>query len=160
MITAILIGHKDISPYLKKIYPSTLEALNESVGRLALKLLRKVKEEKLSGQVLKNRTGTLRRSINQRIDKTETGVVASVGTNKSYAAAHEYGFTGTVTVKEHMRQIKQAFGRPISPTEVRVRTHSMVMHVPQRSFLRSSLKEMDAEIRTGLRDALKKGLAT
>ena len=159
MITAILIGHEHLSPYLRNIYPSTQAALEESVGRLALKLMRKIKEEKLTGQVLKNRTGTLRRSINQRIDKTETGIVASVGTNKSYAAAHEYGFTGTVTVKEHMRQIKQAFGRPISPKNIRVRTHTMQMHLPQRSFLRSALREMDAEIKEGLRDALKRGLA-
>lgn len=159
MITAILIGHEHLSPFLRRIHPNTMEALNESVGRLAIKLMRKIKEEKLTGQVLKNRTGTLRRSINQRVDSTATSVYARVGTNKSYAAAHEYGFTGSVTVKEHMRQIKQAFGQPIAPKNITVHTHSKTMNLPARSFLRSSLREMDAEIKAGLRDALKKGIA-
>jgi len=159
MISAVLIGHEHLSPFLRQIYPNTQAALEDSVGRLAIKLTRKIKEEKLTGQVLKNQTGTLRRSINQRIDKAGTGIVASIGTNKSYAAAHEYGFTGTVTVKEHMREIKQAFGRPINPVNVRVRTHTMMMHLPERSFLRSALREMDQEIKTGLSDALKKAIA-
>jgi hypothetical protein len=53
--------------------------------------------EKLSGQVLKNRTGTLRRKINYEVRETPTGITGSVGVKLSYAAAHEYGFDGVVT---------------------------------------------------------------
>jgi len=159
MISAVLTGHEQLIPYVRKIYPNTQAALEESVGQLALKLVRKIREEKLTDQQLKNRTGALRNSISQRIDTSGSRITAVINTRKPYAMAHEFGFTGTVTVKEHMRQIRQAFGKPISPVNVRVRTHTMHMHLPERSFLRSSLREMETEIKAGMRDALKGALA-
>jgi hypothetical protein len=42
-----------------------------------------------------------------------------VGTNVEYARPHEYGFNGTVTVKEHLRLVKKAFGKSLkTPKEV------------------------------------------
>jgi len=158
MISGVLTGHEQLIPYLRKIYPDTQAALEESVGQLALKLARKIKEEKLTGQQLKNRTGGLRNSISQRIDISDGRITAVISSRKPYAMAHEFGFNGTVTVKEHMRQIRQAFGKPISPVTVQVRTHTMHMHLPERSFLRSSLREMETEIKAGMRDALGRAL--
>jgi phage gpG-like protein len=110
-----------------------------------------VKERKLSGQVLKNRTGTLRRKINYQLRETPTEVSASVGVQLSYAAVHEYGFDGIVTVKEHLRTITQAFGRPIAPVHVHRGAHQRHMKLPERSFLRSSLRENAPSIREAAR---------
>ena len=60
---------------------------------LTTKLQRKVKEEKLSGQVLKVRTGRLRRSINRRVDVLADQVIGRVGTNVEYGRTWE--LTGT-----------------------------------------------------------------
>ena len=64
--------------------------------------------DKLSGQVLKNRTGTLRRSINQHVEETDTSITGILGADMDiarYARAHEYGFRGTVQVPAHTRTI-------------------------------------------------------
>lgn len=160
MITGMLIGSEHLTPFLRNITASTQVELEKSITVLTLKLLRNVKESKLSGQVLKNRTGTLRRSINQRVDTTSTGVTGTVGTNKSYAAVHEYGFDGQVTVRAHMRQIKQAFGVALkTPKEIQVNSFSRHMRMPERSFLRSALREMDNEIKTEISAALKRALS-
>jgi len=131
--------------------------LTKVTQRLAIMLQRYVKESKLTGQVLHVRTGTLRRSINQRVDPQKN--VGYVGTNVRYGAIHEFGFRGTVTVKEHMRQMRatgrwslgsekgtrwlrgKKIGEPFS-----VRAHTREVNLPMRSFLRSALEDKRAEI--------------
>lgn len=158
MITGVLIGRENLSPFLRGI-PGNIEAeLKTEVEALTLKLLRKVKAEKLSGQALKNRTGTLRASINYRIESTGRQIYGVVGTNKEYAAVHEYGFSGSVNVRDFLRLQTTAFGkRLLSPKKVNVRAHTRNMMMPERSFLRSSLREMTPEIRERLAAAIKRG---
>jgi phage gpG-like protein len=134
--------------------PRIREALRAAVTREAIALTRVVKEEKLSGQVLKNRTGTLRRSINFSVTDDATGVTGSVSSGVKYAAAHEYGFDGIVSVREHLRIVKQAFGRPIESVSATVRAHQRHMHLPERSFLRSALAESTPGIRERLHAAV------
>jgi phage gpG-like protein len=117
-----------------------------AVDRLSIEVQALVKDTKLSGQVLHTRTGTLRRSINRKVTKTPASVTAEVGTNVSYAAVHEYGFTGPVDVREHTR--KMAGGGTAN-----VRAHVMNMRMPERSFLRSTLDEQAEHIRETLRAA-------
>lgn len=157
MITVGFIGKEYLVPFVRHIKLKAVQEVEKSVTILTLKLLRKVKAEKLSGQVLKNRTGTLRRSINYRVDVGFSSIVGTVGTNKEYAAAHEYGFDGEVTVKEHLRMIKQAFGQQLkTPKQITVSSHSRHMRLPERSFLRSALRELESEIKTEIQDALKR----
>lgn len=133
--------------------------VKKSIGRLILKLLRKVKQDKLSGQVLNVRTGRLRRSINQRVTESDGRIVGLVGTNVEYAPPHELGFTGSVTVKEHMRLIKKAWGRSINPKRVEVKSHSRAVKFPVNSFLQSALREMQPEIMAELQDAVGRGIS-
>lgn len=160
MIHAELIGKEHLVPFVRTIGGNIKTELEKSITRLAFKLSREVKQRKLSGQVLKNRTGTLRRSINQRVEVTPTSITGIVGTNKEYAAVHEYGFNGTVTVHEHMRQIKQAFGKSLKGggMAVMVRSHPRHMVLPERSFLRSALREMQTDISTEIQSALKRAV--
>lgn len=114
-----------------------LADIKAEIRRVSIDVLALVKDQKLSGQVLKVQTGRLRRSINQRVKESETGIEALVGTNVSYGRVHEFGFTGTVNVKEHMRKGKQAYT---------VRAHTRNVNLPERSFLRSSLNDMRQDI--------------
>jgi len=115
--------------------------LRRAVTRLSITVQAAVKGDKLTGQVLHVRTGTLRRSINRKIEETQTSITATVGTNVRYAAIHEYGFDGIVGVRAHMR-----LQRP-------VRAHTRHMRLPARSFLRSTLAERTTEITETLREA-------
>jgi phage gpG-like protein len=121
------------------------------VQRLAIKAQGVVKQDKLTGQVLHVRTGTLRRSINQLIEETATGVFGKVGTNVKYAHPHEFGFDGVVNVRGHVRHTK-------SGGTQNVRAHARHMHLPERSFLRSTLRDMQVEIQSSLRATILKAV--
>jgi phage gpG-like protein len=137
--------------------PSALDALlAKKMQALAIGLSAHVMQNKLSGQVLKTRTGNLRASINPRIMNTAGERKAIVGTNMQYAAKHEYGFSGTEKVKAHLRIIKQAFGRRLkAPVQVQVGAFSRSVNFPVRSFLRSALADYEAKIHAAMLDVAK-----
>ena len=140
MITGQIIGGAQVQKNILGLAPSIKSQLKVTVQRLTLELLTKVKAEKLSGQVLRVRTGRLRRSITYDIIETPTEIGGVVGTNVSYAKAHEFGFTGVVSVRAHLRAAKDGAAHSVVG-------HSRRVNLPERSFLRSSLKEMDGKIR-------------
>lgn len=139
---------------LTRMGPLIRERVRVAVERETITLQVLVKQ-KLSGPVLKNKTGRLRRSINYRVTSSETAIAGTVGTNVTYARAHELGFDGQVHVREHLRHITQAFGRSIPPRDVTVHAHAMHMHIPEKSFLRSSLQERAPSIRDALVSAVR-----
>lgn len=155
MIRGEVVGGPQLKAYLRDAERSITTNMTRSIGRLVLMLQRNVKMDKLSGTVLRVRTGRLRRSINSRMQGEGTQTVAGfVGTNVSYARAHEYGFTGQVNVKQHLRMQVKAFGRSIEPTQVVVSAHPRNVVIPERSFLRSALSDMQPTVRAELRNAV------
>lgn len=146
--------------YLAGVHPQVHQRLAASIGRLTLQLLREVKAGKLSGQVLNVRTGRLRRSINQRLEQRDPlQITGYVGTNVVYGRRHELGFTGSESVRQHLRTVTQAWGRPLrAPRSITVRAHSRRVSVPPRSFLRSALQDMAPAIRQTLQAAVAQGL--
>lgn len=141
-MTIKVTGDREAIRYYASVSGDLRSALVESIGMLTLKLKRKVMMDKLTGQVLKVRTGTLRRSIDHTVLSNESGVVGNVGTNVFYGLIHEYG--GQVTIPQHLRLVKQAFGRQLkSPVWATVSAHQVTY--PMRSFLRTSLDEMRSE---------------
>ena len=155
MIKGWLVGEKALLSRFDTLNPAIQSGLEQGIGRLTLKLLAHVKADKLSDQVLRVRTGRLRRSINQRVDIEGTKVTGTVGTNVAYAARQEFGFQGTETVKEHLRMMTQAFGRPVkNPRKITVKTFSRTINYPAHSFLRSALEDMKGEIAAGIQQAI------
>lgn len=139
------------------------QSLLIAVKRLAIGVQQDVKSMKLSGQVLNVRTGTLRRSINQEVTEKPDGIFAIVGTNVEYAAIHEYGFSGNVNVKAHVRHLRKrghttASGKfvkgKLTGETAMVSAHTRHMEMPERSFLRSTLREWEPRIKDDLRAAV------
>jgi phage gpG-like protein len=158
MITAYLVGESELMARMSGMYPNAKKGLLEAVTRLAIQLQRNVMKDKLSGQVLNVRTGTLRRSINQLVSQTDTSTEGVVGTNVEYAARFEYGFHGSETVKAHSRTIRKVFGKPIDERVIQVRSFSRQANQPERSFLRSAMRDMESQIKTELENALKQAV--
>lgn len=154
MIEFTISGDQATIKMLGAKVPALTKGVLNSVTRASIRLVRYVKENKLSGQVLHVRSGTLRRKVNYRVTQTDTAITGQVGVRLSYAPPHELGLDVEETVREHLRTAKQAFGRTISPVTFSVRAHVRHMKLPERSFLRSSLRELtseiQAEIRTGV----------
>ena len=159
MLKMEFIGSDVLAAVLRTYGDKVQTAIVQSVGRSALRLQREVMQNRLSGQVLNVRTGNLRRSIHQQVTNTGGAVIGEVNTNVRYGKAHEYGFAGTVNVKASLRQVRQAFGRPLkSPRYVQVRAHSRNVRLPERSFLRSALRDMKPMIETDLQKSIEGAL--
>lgn len=142
MLTGRVIGAQKVAERFATMPARLQDEMVRAVTSFTLKLSRHVKTQKLTGQVLNVRTGRLRRSIHHEVHSGAGRVTGFVGTNVVYAAPHEFG--GQVTVKEHLRTIKQAWGKALKePKVVSVKQHSVTYK--ERSFLRSSLKEMRGE---------------
>jgi phage gpG-like protein len=160
MINVQLIGGDKLVAHVQGFWPKLQAATKQSITACLIELTRYVKEQKLSGQVLRNQTGRLRRSIHQSpITVTETEVSGMVGTNVSYGGFWEYGYHGPVTVKQHMRMMVKAWGQPLkNPHQVSVRQHNRQINEPERSFLRSSLRELGPGFMLRLREDLQRAL--
>ena len=124
--------------------------LKRAVQFFGLLLVQHIQSQKLSGQALHQRTGRLKASIHEETTDSDTHVRTDVGTNVEYARVHEYGFQGPSGVKGHMRTIKQAFGKPIAAKEIYVRPFFRGTNMPERSFMRSSLRELEPRIKDGI----------
>jgi phage gpG-like protein len=151
-----IVRGRDLPQQFKAAQGRVISKVDATVAALTTKLTAMVKR-KLGGEVLKVRTGTLRRSINQRITKTDASIYGTVGVgmNAPYGRVHELG--GTFKVPEHLRMQTMAFGKPMmQPRRVRVRAHTVTYK--QRSFLQASLDQMTPEILRALPDAVIEGL--
>lgn len=143
MIRSYLSGDREIMARLDQLNGRLPGEMRIGMERLTVKLQTRVKR-KLSGDVLNVRTGRLRNGVSRDVQADGLQVTGIVSDPVKYAPPHEYGFRGTVDVREHMRTIRQAFGRPIEEKQITVRQHSMQMNLPERSFLRSALAEMES----------------
>lgn len=133
---------------------SLLRAVTEEAVRVQARV-----RQKLAGEVLGERTHHLHDSIHFTVTDDASGILAKVGADVVYAAIHEYGFHGTENVREHLRRMSVAFGKPIEPIEVTVRAHARKVNLPERSFLRSTLAEMAADIVARLEAAVQQATA-
>jgi phage gpG-like protein len=136
-------------------YPAALRAaLSAKAAELAAALADLVKSDKLSGAVLNSRTGALSDSIVASVTADADGVLASVGSegDVKYAAIQEYGGKTSaheiLPVKANVLAFlvdgAQHFARRVEhPGSV----------IPERSYLRSALDDMQDEIVAALADA-------
>lgn len=132
-----------IGGYSNRLHDELLPAM-KTIG---LELQTKVQDEKLSGQVLKVETGALRRSIHESTDdqgQLITTQVFSSGDVK-YAAIHEFG--GTTGPHEILPVKGKVLAFPMGGEMVfTTKVNHPGSKMPERSFMRSSLKEMQSEI--------------
>jgi hypothetical protein len=142
VISACVVGDGQALERLRALPEAANSRLLRAITRLGIELQSDVQQDKLSGQVLRSRSGSLRSSIGLRVNQSDGGFTASVFTDSRYAGVQEYGFAGTVSVRASLRRVREAFGRPISEKTVSVRAYNRRMNLPERSFLRSALKDM------------------
>lgn len=137
-----ILGEAEVRAFLESRSPVIGSAVAKAIEAGAIELVATIKDKKLSGQVLKTRSGRLRRSINYRMGSLSLDPEAFVGTNVVYARRHEFGLSMDEKVREHMRTIKEAWGRPLAkPVRVQVKAHTRHVNTPERSFLRSAFAE-------------------
>jgi hypothetical protein len=126
--------------------------------RNAIVLTRRMRD-KLAGWVLFERTHHLHDSVHYEVTAETTEINAEVGTDVGYGRFWEYGFHGVEQIREHLRRMTVAFGRPVeTPRDVLVRAHARHVDEAPRSFARSSFSELWPEMHDDLVASAKGGL--
>lgn len=139
---------------LDEIPPAVIAALRTKMQLLTINLQAHVIRDKLSGQVLHQKSGALARSIQRDVtvsDAVVTGEVFSAGDVK-YARIHEYG--GKTPPHDIVPTKAQALAFALGGSNVFAKiVHHPGSKMPERSFLRSSLADQAQIIMDGLRKA-------
>ena len=114
--------------------------------------------QKLSGEVLGTRSGTLAQAIAAGVDGSTTDVSVRVGASDvKYAAIHEFG--GTIPAHRIVPDKAKALEFVIGGKQAfAARVNLPTIAMPERSYLRSSLAEMAGEIDQGLAEAIKEAM--
>jgi phage gpG-like protein len=139
---------------LEKIPDAVRAALLQRVSALTVQLAARVRA-KLSGEVLHVRSGALRASIFEDVQNTSTSVTGSVYSSGDvpYAAIHEYG--GVIPAHEVVPVKAHALRFEIGgKTVFAMRANIPAIHMPERSYMRSSLAEMKEQIISELQEAI------
>lgn len=164
-ITGVVHGDRNVVARLSSTAPRVRDEVEQTMLRIVIELQGKVVKNKLSGQLLRRRTGTLAASIQFRVVKTADSITGITGSRVNEAAPLKYarpledGFDGTVTVREHLRMMKQAFGKPVkNPRQISVKAHAAQRHVKAYHYLRSTLNENRDRYVTMLNLAVHRGI--
>jgi len=143
---------------LDRVPTQIVAAIQTKMNAVTINLQQHVIHDKLHGQVLKQRSGRLAKSIQrlvQRLGEIVTGLVFSSGDVK-YARIHEYG--GRTAPHDIVPKKAEALAFAIGGKTVFAKiVHHPGSEIPERSFLRSSLADQATEIAAGLKKAALEG---
>jgi hypothetical protein len=149
MLNITVTGDRETIVKFDKVSAALHAQLLTVTKKYAVNLQQHVKGDKLSGQVLNRRSGALSSSIKLAVDDNGSSVYGRVFSSGDvkYAAFWEFGFQGTEQVSPHQRIVSHVFGRKVTPLAQRVKGHSRKVDQAPRSFMRSALADMAAEIK-------------
>ncbi len=159
LLNVSLTGDRELIAKLDGLPQAVHDALLQKVTELSLMLEEKVKG-KLSDDVLHVRTGNLRRSIFSEVDDQGSAIFGKVASSGDvpYAAIHEFG--GKTPAHDILPSKAQALAFVMEGKTVLAK---IVRHpgsnIPERSYLRSSLGDMQETIIEGLTQAVQEGLS-
>jgi len=154
-VTSELIGREKIINKFDGYTGMLTGEINAAMETIAAYLVAYVKERKLSGQVLKRKTGALSRSIKGTVARQPGQIVAQI-TSRSrgnaplpYAAFWEYGFSGEESVRAHVR-------KTASGGEANVRAFTRKVNQAARPFFAPTRDENQGYVRDMLQATINK----
>ena len=138
--------------------------IRRTIVALTGRLEWKVKSHLTDGlPYLKRDSGRLDGSVVSQITDNKDvieGVVAAGGANLRYLFVHEFGLNGAVSIKTHLRTIKKAFGRPITPKQVMVNAFSRKVNFRERRMMRDALEQVGKIVPKNIDAAIERGLSS
>lgn len=141
-------GLDDLPKKLERFRIGILARMDIMLRQIGQRVAQRSKDDYLSGprpDKLGTVSGDLRRSVGYpprggifRL----SGNRVVVGSNLKYASIHERGFSGSQTVKQHTRIIKEAFGKSLSfNVAVSVGSFNRKMKIKARPYLSTALRD-------------------
>jgi phage gpG-like protein len=159
MLTVTMVGADALAQRLEALPGAIQEVVRVKTADLARRLRAHVVDDKLSGQVLRSRTGALRASIGADVTVDGDTVQARVFSSGEvkYARIQEYGGRTPAHDITPAKAKALAFvmgGRTVFAAIV----HHPGSTIPERSYLRSSLADMASVISDELKAAVASAL--
>ena len=153
MLTVSITGDADMAAGLDGLPAATIAAIHAKSGALADRLLARV-QQKLGGEAPRTRTGELAASVSvEGPELTSEGVLTSLTAAARYAAIQEYG--GVTSPHDILPQRAKALAFLAGGQQVFARhVHHPGSHIPERSYLRSSLAELAPGIAAEMKAAV------
>ncbi len=155
MLSVTLEGAEALGARLDGLPAAGLAAIAAKSAELAQRLLERV-ERKLSGEVLRTRSGALAASIGvggPTIDDARLVTTLYSEGELKYAAIQEYG--GVTSPHDILPSRAKALAFLADGQQVFARhVHHPGSRLPERSYLRSTLTEMAADIEAGMKAAV------
>jgi phage gpG-like protein len=167
MITGKIIGTESVIARLEGKAQTIRAALYRYCQEFGQSTASYIQTDKLQGQVLNHRKGHLSDSIQSDTQDTGDAIVTTIsagGAACKYAAIHEFGFDGTETVRAHLRRSREQLSvnarQRVSKFkgEIQVREFTRHMHMPERSYLRSTLEEKREAFRAGVKETMQEAM--
>lgn len=137
-----IIGAEQLARKFQKASQRMSQVMRDKMSIVVMGLKGQI-QEKMSGKVLKVRTGRLRSSVTTRVEMQGKDILGKVGSNVVYAPVHEYGATITAKKGEYLRF--QVEGHWVSVKSVKI---------PRRPIWEPTLKENREKINALFRQAL------
>jgi phage gpG-like protein len=162
MIKAIIENLDGSAAALKRGAEEVKRRVMQAMNRALIRLQSHIQTKHLSAPpgysatLLHQRSGKLINSI-RVVPAEETGeliegAVEGAGGPAFYGRIHEYGGSWAVPAHEAVRMRLTASGKLIGAKTFAVRSYTVTM--PERSFMRASLSEMQSEIVSQMREAM------
>lgn len=82
-------------------------------------------------------------ALGQSITVEPDGLQAMIGSDLPYARLQEMGFQGSESVKAYLREIRQVFGRAVTPHPIAVGAFQRNVDRPARPYLTPALDATD-----------------
>lgn len=157
-------GDQAVIAHFRAMPDRLRDALRRAIADDLIKLQRHIVTQKLSGQVLKRRTGTLAASVTPGpIMEEANAIIGTIGPNTPYARLLEYGGTvkhpgGTAYLvdKDGTHFISNDTASRLGVNLPRTRAHDIP--VAAHSYMRSGLADMRQTILDDLQQAARRAL--
>jgi hypothetical protein len=161
MLTVTLVGADALIDHFESLPAAVQATVRAKAANLAERLRAHVVDDKLSGQVLRSKTGALAASIGAEVTHDGDRIIARVFSSGDvkYARIQEYGGrTPAHDIVPNKARVLAfiAGGRTVFSTIV----HHPGSTIPERSYLRSSLADMAGVITEELGAAVSDALAS
>lgn len=157
MITATVTGQDKVIAHLQRAPADIAKSLLKTMTAIGFDLQGYVQRNKLSGQALKQRSGWLSSHVHPETKQDGEAITTTVGVDTRavpYAAIHEYG--GTIHIPEVQDKL-MVFVSKQGDTVFTRKHRAFSVHMPERSYLRSSLHENEGKYREAIRREVYEG---
>lgn len=111
--------------------------------KIAKKIKKDIQNNQLSGQTLNRVSGGLYKSIYTEVNDKAKKLSINIKSSSKYGYAHNDGYKNSTTIRAHLQNRKEVFGKPTKPYIKAVSSHTRNMNIIAKDFIGKELMKND-----------------